>query len=72
MGTNHPGAGRIPGALIQTGGTRTGQGPVVNSINGTVWGVGLVVQCGELNTVTGVEDAAADSAPGTGQGPQSR
>ncbi|MFG3229698.1 hypothetical protein ACGF07_33630 [Kitasatospora sp. NPDC048194] len=71
MGTNHPGSGISPGVLIQTGSSRTGQGPVVNHINGsTVHVTGLVIQCGELNTVTDDQNPAADTARHTGHGPQ--
>ncbi|MEU4118923.1 hypothetical protein AB0F71_31075 [Kitasatospora sp. NPDC028055] len=72
MGTNHPGNGIVPGVLIQTGGTRTGHGPVVNRINGTVHVTGLVIQCGELNTVTDDQGPADDTAPRTGHGQQAR
>ncbi|MFI6158175.1 hypothetical protein ACIBCA_36425 [Kitasatospora sp. NPDC051170] len=63
MGTNHPGTGRITGALVQTGGTRTGQGPVVNRIENTVIVTGLLIQCGEPISVTGDEDTAPAHSP---------
>ncbi|MER7848339.1 hypothetical protein ABTZ03_30885 [Kitasatospora sp. NPDC096077] len=57
MGTNHTG---------------TGHGPVVNRIENTVLVTGLLIQCGDLNTVTGDEDTDDDVALVGGQDPQTR
>ncbi|MFJ4192116.1 hypothetical protein [Kitasatospora sp. NPDC089509] len=66
MGTNHTSAGRTPGTLIQTGGTRTGHGPVVNRIENTVLVTGLLIQCGDLNTAPGDDVAlVGDQDPQT-------